>query len=183
MAEEHTAGPETRYRSIPEMALAAGERWPEREAVVDGDVRLTFAGVAEQTLRVARALIASGIQPGDRVALWAPNGAAWIPTALGIHAAGGWLVPVNTRFKGEEAAYILGKTDAAMVFSPREFLDTDLVDMARRADPDLRALRDAIELPHPGSLDGDDWRAFLDRGGSVTVDAARDRMAQVGPDD
>src|SRR5215510_5585010 len=146
--------------------MRAAERWPDEAAVIDGEVRMTFADVADGMLRIARALIASGIQPGDRIALWAPNSAAWIPTALGIHAAGAWLVPVNTRFKGQEAAFILEKTDAAMVFSPRDFLATDLVGLAREAAPDLRALREVVDLPVPGSLDNASWRAFLARGQS-----------------
>src|SRR2546430_14690481 len=98
---------DNQYRSIPRMALAAAERFGTAAAVVDGDVTLTFEAVAAEMLSVARGLVARGVRPGDRVALWAPNSARWITSALGVLAAGAWLVPVNTRFKGAEAAYVL----------------------------------------------------------------------------
>ena len=55
----------------------------------------------------AAALVVSGVTPGDRVAIWAFNSAEWVVAVLGIFAAGGVLVPVNTRFKGPEAADML----------------------------------------------------------------------------
>ena len=62
----------------------------------------------------------SGIEPGDRVAVWAPNSLEWIVAALAITTAGGVLVPVNTRFKGAEAAYILApQRRAGAVHRPR----------------------------------------------------------------
>src|SRR5215510_6332715 len=102
--------------------MRAAERWPDEAAVIDGEVRMTFADVADGMLRIARALIASGVEPGDRVALWAPNSAAWITAALGVLAARAWLVPLNTRLKGTEAAYILAKTDARVLFAADGFL-------------------------------------------------------------
>ena len=63
----------------------------------------------------ARALLASGIERGDRVAVWAPNSLEWIVAALGVTTAGGVLVPVNTRFKGAEAAYVLARSGARVL--------------------------------------------------------------------
>lgn len=62
--------------------------------------------------RVARALIAGGLRPGDRLALWAPNSAEWVQTALGVAWAGGTLVPVNTRFTAVEALDIIERSHA-----------------------------------------------------------------------
>ena len=90
--------------SIPAMALASAARWADREAIADVDGTLTFQAVADEMMAVAKALIALGVEKGDRVALWAPNGARWITSALGVLATGAWLVPLNTRFKGAEAA-------------------------------------------------------------------------------
>ena len=128
-------------RSIPEMALHSAERFGDDIAVIDGPVQLSFQDIGRQMLAVGRALWRGGLQPGDRVAVWAPNSAAWIPAALGIHAAGGWLVPLNTRFKGGEAAYVLGKTGARTLICADGFLGVDYVDMLRRADPSSRRPR------------------------------------------
>ena len=85
-------------------------------------------------------------EPGDRVAIWAPNSWEWIVAALGALGAGAWLVPVNTRFKGDEAAYVLERADAAALFTVRGFLDTDYVALLRDTAPDLRCL-DHVVLP------------------------------------
>jgi acyl-CoA synthetase (AMP-forming)/AMP-acid ligase II len=93
--------------TVPAAVRRAAERWPDEEAVVDGGQRITWAGLADQMSRVARALGASGVRPGDRVALWAPNSLTWIAASMGVYAAGAVLVPVSTRFKGREAAHLL----------------------------------------------------------------------------
>ena len=87
-------------RTIPAALDEAAVRFADHEAIVDGDLRWTFAELHDRAVEVARALIASGIQPGDRVALWAPNSATWIATSFGVYAAGAVLVPFNTRFRG-----------------------------------------------------------------------------------
>lgn len=68
--------------------------------MVDGAVRLGFPQLADETERFARGLIGHGVTPGDRVAIWAPNGWRWVVAALGAVSAGAVLVPLNTRFKG-----------------------------------------------------------------------------------
>ena len=66
-----------------------------------------------------------GIDKGDRVAIWAPNSAEWIIAAFGLLTAGGVLVPVNTRFKAEEAADIIRRSGAKVVLVQKGFLGQD----------------------------------------------------------
>ena len=94
--------------TIPQVVARAVERFGDREAVVDGDVRLSFVEFADEIDRAARALIATGVEPGDRVAIWAPNMYEWAVAALGVHRIGGVVIPLNTRFKGKEAGYVIG---------------------------------------------------------------------------
>ena len=89
--------------TIPRLVRVAAERHAELAAVVDDGVTLTFTELAAEVKRAARALMAVGIAPGDRVALWAPNGWEWVVAALAVHAAGAALVPINTRWKGGRA--------------------------------------------------------------------------------
>jgi acyl-CoA synthetase (AMP-forming)/AMP-acid ligase II len=159
------------------MVRGNARRFATREAVVDGGVRLTFADVERDMSRVGAALLASGVAPGDRIALWAPNSASWIGAALGILAAGAWLVPVNTRFKGDEVAGILARTDARLLFTVDEFLGTHPLGMLRQVAPGHRASRDAVLLPGPGADDAPGWHDFLARGDDVpstTLDAIVD---------
>ncbi|MET8209919.1 FadD3 family acyl-CoA ligase [Streptomyces sp. NPDC005373] len=122
-----------KWRSIPQVALSAADRFGDVEAVVDGELRLTFRELAGR-IRVAAGAYAQelGIRKGDRVALWAPNSAEWIVAAFGLTAAGGVLVPVNTRFKDAEAHDIVRRSGAKAVlvqngFLGREFTGPDEV--------------------------------------------------------
>lgn len=113
------------WDSIPQMVLSAADRFGDAEAVVDGDLRLSFTELAARIRRAAGAFAEAGIDTGDRVALWAPNSAQWIITAFGLLTAGGVLVPVNTRFKAEEAGDIIGRSGAKAVVVEQGFLGTD----------------------------------------------------------
>jgi HIP---CoA ligase len=168
------------FRSIPGMALRCAERFEDDIAVIDGDVALTFRDVADEMVLVARSLLAAGVRHGDRVALWAPNSAEWVTTALGILAVGARLVPINTRFKGSEAAYVLRKTGARALFCAKEFLGVDYVAMLRDSDPELPALRDVTLVGHGAA---EEWRSFLARGREVTATTALERIETIGPDD
>jgi acyl-CoA synthetase (AMP-forming)/AMP-acid ligase II len=86
------------FGTIPGLVRIARERHAARSAIEDGETTLTYAALAEEVERGSRALLALGIEKGDRVALWAPNVWEWIAAALAVHAAGGVLVPINTRF-------------------------------------------------------------------------------------
>jgi acyl-CoA synthetase (AMP-forming)/AMP-acid ligase II len=114
-----------RWETIPEMVLSAADRFGDAEAVVDGPLRLTFTEVVERIRCAAGAFVDFGIDTGDRVAIWAPNSAEWIIAAFGLLTAGGVLVPVNTRFKAEEAADIIGRSGAKAVLVQKGFLGQD----------------------------------------------------------
>jgi len=156
-----------RFGTIPAMALQSAERFGRATAVVDGTVRLSFAEVADQMVGVGRSLVASGVRPRDRVALWAPNSAAWIVAALGIQACGAWLVPLNTRFKGYEAADIIEAADAGVVLAVDSFLGTDYLGMIQSAAPDLMKRLEAVSMPAPGAMRSPAWDAFIARGAEV----------------
>lgn len=120
---------EPRWSTIPELVDSAADRFGPGDALVDGATRITFAELAELVGGTARALMACGVDPGDRVAIWAPNVWEWVPAALGVHAAGAILVPINTRFKGREAAYVLERSGARVLFTVTDFLDTNYVEL------------------------------------------------------
>jgi HIP---CoA ligase len=109
------------------MVLSAADRFGDAEAVVDGPLRLTFAEVVQRIRCAAGAFADHGIQQGDRVAIWAPNSVEWIVAAFGVLTAGGVLVPVNTRFKTEEAADVIGRCGAKAVLVQKGFLGQDYV--------------------------------------------------------
>ena len=107
------------------MVLSAADRFGDAEAVVDGPLRLSFTEVVERIRCAAGAFADLGVEKGERVAIWAPNSAEWMIAAFGLISAGGVLVPVNTRFKAEEAADIIGRSGAKAVLVQKGFLGQD----------------------------------------------------------
>ncbi|MGA9357900.1 MAG: FadD3 family acyl-CoA ligase [Mycobacterium sp.] len=107
------------------MVLSAADRFGDAEAVVDGPLRLTFTEAVNRIRCAAGAFAEIGIDKGDRVAIWAPNSAEWIIAASGLLTAGGVLVPVNTRFKTDEAGDIIARSGAKVVLAQKGFLDQD----------------------------------------------------------
>jgi len=113
------------WQTIPELVLSAADRFGDAEAVVDGPLRLTFVELADRIRRASGAFTEFGVGKGDRVAVWAPNSAEWIIAAFGVMTAGGVLVPVNTRFKAEEAADVVARSGAKAVMVQKGFLGED----------------------------------------------------------
>jgi len=113
------------WQTIPEMVLSAADRFGDAVAVVDGSLRYTFLEVVERIRCAAGAFADLGIGKGDRAAIWAPNSAEWIIAAFGLLTAGGVLVPVNTRFKTDEAGDIIVRSGAKAVLIQKGFLGQD----------------------------------------------------------
>jgi len=175
--------------SIAARALVAAERFSDGMAIVEGNTRVSYAELGREVIRSTRAPISAGIKPGDRVAIWAPNGHRWIIAALGILGAGGVLVPVNTRFKGGEAAYVLARTRAQALFTVSGFLGADYPAMLRdwlaEAGQSLPDLRDVVLLDGQSPAATAGWEAYLAAGeqGEVSEEAALARIGEVSGDD
>jgi acyl-CoA synthetase (AMP-forming)/AMP-acid ligase II len=174
---------EVTWPTIPAMARDRARGSARAEAVVDGDRRVDFATLGSMIDDAARALVSSGIERGDRVAVWAPNSLEWIVAALGVTTAGGVLVPVNTRFRGVEAGYVLGRSRARLLFTVRGFLETDYPAMLADAAVELPALEHTVLLSgEPGGA-APAWQEFLGRGRAVADDVLEERVASIGADD
>ncbi len=151
--------------TIPEALDRAAELFGDEEAVVDGATRWTFVQLRDQARSVAAALMGSGVAPGDRVALWAPNNARWIAVSFGVYLAGGVLVPVNTRFKGGEAAHVLRRSGTSLLLGCSDTLGTDVFDLLSDVG-DLPALRERVVMEGPSRADSTRWADFVRRGGT-----------------
>lgn len=125
--------------STPAALRRAAATWPEREAIADvqpgQDTRWTWSQLLDEVRRFAAGLIARGVEPGDRVVIWAPNTRHWVVAALGVQFAGATMVPANTRYTGSETLEIIQRTDAVATVVAGAFLGSeriaDLVDAAR----------------------------------------------------
>jgi acyl-CoA synthetase (AMP-forming)/AMP-acid ligase II len=185
------------WGTIPSLVEDAAARFGQSEAIVDvhgpagSTVRLTFDQLADAVASATRAIVANGIDRGDRVAIWAPNCAEWVIAALGAVGAGALLVPLNTRFKGAEAAYILRQSGARMLFTVDGFLGNDypaLLDQAVAAGDKVPELERVVILRTGDGTQkritakGDPvvgWEVFLQEGGSCSADVAAGRTASI----
>src|SRR5262245_44937095 len=181
LAARMTTRSELTWPTVPALVRDAARRHGDAEAVVDGERRVTFAELEALVRRAARALCASGIERGDRVAVWAPNSLEWIVAALGVTTSGGVLVTVNTRFRGAEAAYVLERSGARVLFTVRGFLDTDYPELL--ADAELPALEHTVLLSGAADDAAIAWDAFLARADDVADDHLDARIEALGADD
>ena len=95
---------------------ASAQKYPDRDAVVLGETRLTYAQVNGAANMIANLLVDRGIEPGDKVALSCPNLPYFTLAYYGILKAGATVVPLNVLLKGREVAYHLGDADAKAYF-------------------------------------------------------------------
>jgi acyl-CoA synthetase (AMP-forming)/AMP-acid ligase II len=171
------------WPTIPAMLRDNAQRIGDLVAVVDGDRRVDFATLRSMVDDAARALLASGVERGDRIAIWAPNALEWIVAALGVTTAGGVLVPVNTRFRGTEAAYILQRSRARVLFTVRGFLDTDYPALLAESGAELPALECTVVLSGDASGSSITWDDFVARGSTVSNADVDARVAELDADD
>ncbi|WP_067568858.1 FadD3 family acyl-CoA ligase [Nocardia acidivorans] len=173
--------------TIPALVADRARRYPDAVAIAGPMGRLTFAELAREVGAVTRAAIASGIEAGDRVGIWAPNSSRWIVTALGMLGAGATLVPISTRLRGAEAAEVLTRSGAKAVCTVQEFLGNDYPTMLAESGYPLSALEHLILLDDSRGEDArtwdiSSWAGFLAPGTVVAPEAVAERAAEVDPE-
>ena len=167
--------------TVPQAFAASVQRYASRTAVIAEDGgELSYAELDQLRIYAARALLALGVQHGDRVAIWAPNCVEWMVAGLAIHSIGAVLVPINTRMKGQEAAYVLEKSGARVLFSAGKFLGTHYPSLL--ADHWPKSLKHLIVLRDDQAGDTG-WRQFMARADEAHTDNVMARAAAVKPDD
>src|SRR5687767_13073541 len=115
-----------------------------REALCFKDERWTFTKLAEEVDRAARGLMALGIAPGEKVALWMLNRPEWMVAGLAVIKVGAVLVPINTRFRTEDVRYVTGQSDSVALIIAERSGPVDYLAMARELK--LPGLRHPIVL-------------------------------------
>jgi len=178
-----------------ELIDRAAERWPDREALWFEGRRWTFAEQRAEIDRAAKALIAAGVRHGDHVCLWLGNSPEHVFLFFALAKVGAVLVPINTRFRTRDMAYIVKQSDATTLVAADRAAGTDYLAMIeelvrdlRRQDPKAMAATDAPELRRvillsdekvPGTLR---WQDLLGESASVPDGELARRSADVDPD-
>jgi len=166
------------WGTIGRLVLASAERFPEVEALVDGDLRLTFPELRDAVVDAARAHIAAGVGPGDRVAIWAPNIPEWVIAGLGAVMAGAVLVPLNTRYKGSEAADIINRSGATVLLCVEGFLGNDYVGMLAGHDVACRLVVLRGDVPDGTTA----WAEYLEAGAGISTEEVLARVDATSPE-
>ena len=168
--------------TVPQLLSRAETEFGDTESLVDGDVRWTFRQLADEVRRCAAAMIASGVARGDRVAVWAGNGHRFVVAALGAVSAGAVLVPVSTRYKGDEASWLLTRSGARMLLVDNGFLGNDYLGMLHAAGG-IPSQLDVVTLGETGDPDAHPFEDFLVGGNVVASGLVTARANAVGADD
>ena len=166
--------------TIPRLLLDAASRHGDGLAVVEGGARTTYDGLLQRALRAGAVLAQAGVKAGDRVGILLPNSLGWIEAGLGAAFLGAVIVPVSTRLKGDEAAYILNKAGVHTLVAIGSFLGTDYCAMLDRQD--LPALRRRYRIG-PGAGDWSDWDVAMQAIAPQALAAVEAAGRTVGSDD
>src|SRR5947208_10811999 len=181
--------PKQALGSLPERAA---RRWGARQALYFKGQRWSFTELSRGVDRLARGLIALGVKPGEKVALWMVNRPEFIEAMFAVMKIGAVLVPINTRLRTEDTAYILGQSDSSTLLIADRSGPVDYLGMVQELAPSLRggAVREArfehlrlvVSSGHEPRAETLHWTAAVAAGQGVDDSALRSRAAAVDPD-
>jgi fatty-acyl-CoA synthase len=152
--------------TVGELLREAAADAPDRLALVDAVAdpvarrEWTYVELLADVERVARALLAR-FEPGDRIAIWAPNAADWVVLQQGIAMAGMVMVAINPAYRSHELQYVLSQSGAVGLFHVDSYREVDLLPIVAEVRPQAPALREVMSFT--------DWAAFLASGDPETT--------------
>ena len=184
-----------RKRTLGQLVDEAAARWGEREALAFEGQRWNWRAFQAETDAVAKGLMALGVEPGERVAVWMTNRPEWLWLMFALGKIGACIVPLNTRYRTDDVAYTVTQSRSATLITldrsgPVDYqgmLAASMPRVARRPDetleiegyPDLKRLvvLGEASIPHAGT-----WQALVAGGQKITDAALAARTAAVDPD-
>jgi acyl-CoA synthetase (AMP-forming)/AMP-acid ligase II len=186
---EPDAEPPLRDLTVGALLDEAIATWPDQEAIVFSAyddlgvaARWTYAELGERARRVGKALIASGIEPGERIGIWATNLPEWLELQFGAAYAGVVIVPMNPLYRASEVEFVLAKAGAAACFVLPEDRGSSLWDIAAKAAAGIDDVR--LLVPLGEARDGaPGWEEWLASGDAVDEDRLERRREAVASDD
>jgi acyl-CoA synthetase (AMP-forming)/AMP-acid ligase II len=177
--------------TTPHFVATRCERFGERPCILLGARRLSYAEVEAESARLARGLLASGVDKGTRVGLMMANGPDWVVAWLAVTRIGAVLVPLNTFYKPRELGWVLAHADVHTLLTADRFLNNDYLDCLETCAPGLTGIKGGViriaELPQlrqvfvwgPGRRDWTRSSADLDRALEATPAADPDFLRAV----
>src|SRR5579875_1032607 len=157
---------------------ATVERFGDREALVDvpADRRFTYTEIDAEVDRLARALVARGIDKGERVGIWAPNCTEWYLAQYATARIGAILVNINPAYRTHELEYVLRQASIGTLISATQFKTSNYRQMVDEVRPGLDTLRTVVFI-------GDEsWDELLAAADDVSSDEVAERSAALSFD-
>ena len=174
--------------TVGDLLDQSANSWPDHDAVVYSayedlgiSARWSFAELRQRARRVGRALIASGIEPGERFGIWATNIPQWLELQFGAAYVGAVVVPMNPLYRAGEVEFVLAKSKAAACFVLPENRGASLWEITVAASAGLDHVRLLVPI---GEADGaPSWEEWLTTGDGLDEDRLERRRAAVRPAD
>jgi len=185
-------------QTIGDALNTAAGRWGDRVALIScrQKIRFTYGELLTEVDRAARALLALGVQRGDRVGIWSPNVAEGVITQYATAKVGAILVNINPAYRARELEYALNQSGISVLIAARHFRSTDYVAMLQALLPELKtavssrldtkgvpSLGHIIYLGSDGEPGGLSWSDWIERGQRISDAALRGREAALQFDD
>ncbi len=183
-------------RRFGDLPAEAARRWGEREALYFQGGRWSYSALADEVDRAARALLALGVAPGEKVSLWLPNRPEWVFTMFALARVGAVQIPINTRLRSHELRYVLEQSGTTSLISCERSGPANLLAIAEEVLPGLESQRpEALSYPDLPAFRrlvavGDcqnagvlRWHDLLARGEDIETAALDERASSVDPDD
>lgn len=175
-------------------------QFPLRDALIEaaatpgGDARRwSYEKLNDDVDRLARALLAMGVDKGERIGIWSPNCAEWTILQYATAKIGAVLVNVNPAYRSHELEFVVQQNGMRMLFTAPSDKNSDYVDMARVAVGACPDLREIVFLPGepttglkagiPQASHELGYAELLTRADGVGPSAVRERMAELDPHD
>jgi fatty-acyl-CoA synthase len=170
----------------------------DREAIISihQNMRLTYRELSEQVNMAAKALMALGLQKGDRIVIWSPNNLQWLITQYASAKIGSVLVTINPAYRSHELAYVLKQSGCRALVIQNQFKTSDYEGMVEELCPQLSGcqpghlahsefenLNSVISMTSSNVTGIYDWQAMLARAPSTSDDEFKMRQQQLDMDE
>lgn len=167
------------HQTIGDSLAATVARYPDEEALVVPyqDVRLTYAEFSDEVDRVARGLLALGVERGDRIGIWSPNNAEWVLIQYATARIGAILVNINPAYRTSELEYALNQSGCRFLISAPHFLTSDYRKMVAEVAPSVPTLEQTL------FLESSDWDGLLAGAEAVPAGELEQVAAVLDPGD
>ena len=165
---------ETIPQNLARTVAAHGDR--DALVSVEQGLRYTYTEFAAEVDRVARGLMAIGVDKGDRVGIWSPNYAEWVLVQYATARIGAILVTINPAYRSSELEYVLNQSQVSVLAAVESFLTSDYRSM-------IEDVWDRVPAERVIYLHTDGWRELREAAGAVPVEQLEERTAGLQPDD